>query len=104
MSVRRMRRRYLRFRVASERRYQRQEIEDAVRKGVTGLYGVRGLSQVEPVMIEFDEKGQSGILRCNHLHLRQMRASLVHITCITGSAASIQVVRVSGTIKALKTG
>lgn len=104
MTVRRVRRRYLRFRIASDRRYRRQEVADAVQRGVLLLYGVLGVSQMEPVFIEFDEDEQTGILRCSHLHLRQVRASLAYITSIGGSAASIHVLRVSGTIKALKTG
>ena len=102
MPVRRVRRRYLRFRVASERRYRGQEVADAVQRGVLILYGIHGLSQIEPVLIEFDEDEQTGILRCSHLHLRRMRASLAYITSIGGSAASIHVVRVAGTIKALR--
>lgn len=102
MPVRRVRRRYLRFRVASERSYREQDVADAVQRGVFRLYGVHALSQIEPVLIEFDEEGQTGILRCSHLYLRKMRASLAYITSIGGSAASIHVVRVSGTIKALR--
>lgn len=102
MSVRRVRRRYLRFQVASERRFSKREVADAIRRGVLRLYGVHGLSQIEPVLIEFDEEEQTGILRCSHLHLRRMRASLAYITSISGSSSSIRVVKVSGTIRALK--
>lgn len=102
MPVRRARRRYLRFKVASDRRFRSKEIADAIHKEVLWLYGVHGLSQLEPVLVDFDEDGQTGILRCIRLHLRRMRASLAYITSISGSAASIHVLRVSGTIKSLK--
>jgi len=102
MPVRRVRRRYLRFKVASGRRFQLKEVADAIQKGVLRLYGLHGLSQMEPLLMEFNEEGQTGILRCSHLHLKRMRASLAFITSVGGSAASIHVVRVSGTIKALK--
>jgi len=102
MPVRRVRRRYLLFRVVSDRRCGGREIADAVRESVLRLYGLHGLSQVEPVIIEFDEEDQRGILRCSHRHLRQMRASLAYITSIGGSAASIHVLRASGTIRALR--
>ena len=102
MPVRRFRRRYLGFRVASERRHREREVADAIRRGVLRLYGVHGLSQIEPVLIEFEEESQTGILRCSHIHLRRMRASLAYMTEIGGSAASVRVLRVSGTIKALR--
>jgi len=102
MPVRRARRRYLRFKVASERRFHFSEIADAIQRGVLQLYGVHGLSQLEPVLMDFDEEDQTGILRCAHPHLRQMRASMAYITSISGSAASIHVLRVSGTIKSLR--
>ncbi|KON30419.1 hypothetical protein AC482_03935 [miscellaneous Crenarchaeota group-15 archaeon DG-45] len=104
MTARRPRRRYLRFLVASERRYREGEVADAIRGGVLRIYGVRGLSQIAPVLIEFDELGQTGILRCSHIHLRRMRASLAYTTEICGSAASLRVLRVSGTLKSLRTG
>ena len=102
MPVRRVRRRYLRFRVASEWRYQAQDVADAVQRGVLSLYGVHGLSRINPVFIGFEEEGQTGILRCSHLHLRLMRAALAYVTNIDGHVASIHVMRVSGTIKGLK--
>ncbi|MFQ6054314.1 MAG: Rpp14/Pop5 family protein [Candidatus Bathyarchaeia archaeon] len=74
----------------------------AFRKGVLRLYGLHGLSQIAPALLEFDEEKQTGILRCSRSHLRQMRAALAYITSIDGSAAAIRVMRVSGTIKALK--
>lgn len=102
MPVRRVRRRYLRFKVTSDHRFLFKEIANAIQMGVLQLYGVHGLSQLEPVLLDFDEDGQTGILRCVHTHLRRMRASMAYITNISGSAASIQVLRVSGTIKALR--
>jgi len=61
-------------------------------------------STIEPNLIDFDEDSQSGILRCNHGHLREMRASLAFITSIGESAAAIHVDKVSGTIRSLKKG
>jgi len=90
------------FRVASERGHRSQEIADAIQRGVLHLYGLLGLSQISPVLLEFDEERQAGILRCIHAHLRRMRASLAYVTEIGGSEASITVDRVSGTIRALR--
>ena len=103
MPVRRRGRRYLMVQVAGAKRFTAKEVADAVQKGVHNLYGVWGTSQIEPMLINFDEEDQRGILRCNRAHLRKMRASLTLITDIADSAAAIHVGKVSGTIKALKT-
>jgi len=100
--VRQVRRRYMRLRVTSERGYTTEEVAEAVQKVTRHLYGVHGLSNMSPLLIEFDEEKQAGILRCSHTHLRQMRASLAYITSIGESAAAITVERVSGTIRSLR--
>lgn len=102
MPVRRTSRRYLALRVTGPQMFTTKEVTEAVQKGVLNLYGVQGLSRIEPVLIEFYEDEQRGILRCNRSHLRETRAVLTFITNIAGSAAAIRVERVSGTIKALK--
>lgn len=102
MPVRRMGRRYLKFSVEGSNKFREEEVYDAVQKGVVYLYGVLGLSQIEPVLIRFDEDERRGILRCNRSHLREMRASLSFITSVAGFAAAFHVVRASGTIKALR--
>lgn len=101
MPVKRIGRRYLRFSVEGSKKFTEEEVYDAVQKGVVYLYGVLGLSQIEPVLIGFDEDEQRGILRCNRSHLREMRASLSFITSLAGFPAVFHVLRVSGTIKAL---
>lgn len=102
MPIRRVRHRYLKIRVVSEQRYSMHEVDDDIQRGVLRIYGVRGLSEVAPMLIEFDEEEQTGILRCSHLRMRRMRASLAYITSMHDSAAAIHVVRISGTIKALR--
>lgn len=102
MPVRRLGRRYIGLLVAGPQRFTTKEVADAVQKGVLNLYGVLGLSRMEPVLIEFDENNQKGILRCSRPHLREMRVALTFITNIAGSAAVIHVRRISGTIKALR--
>jgi RNase P/RNase MRP subunit POP5 len=67
------------------------------------MFGIWGLSRLEPVIISFEEEEQTGILRCNRAYLREMRVSLSFIPEISGLAAAIHVERVSGTIKTLNT-
>jgi RNase P/RNase MRP subunit POP5 len=104
MPVHRKRRRYINFWLEGDDGFSLKGVADAVQRSVLALYGVQGLSRIEPNLIEFDEGVQSGILRCNNSHLREMRASLAFITSIGESAAAIHVERVSGTIRSLKKG
>ena len=75
---------------------------DTVQRSVLSIYGLRGLSDIEPTLIEFDEETNTGIIRCNHSHLRQMRTALAFITDIGDDSAAIHVGKVSGTIKSLR--
>ncbi|MFB0557930.1 MAG: Rpp14/Pop5 family protein [Candidatus Bathyarchaeia archaeon] len=94
-------RRYIGFRVAGSRSFTVKEVADAVKKGVLNLYGVEGLSLIDPVLIDFGES-QEGVLRCNTSHLKETRAALTLITNIGGQSVAILVEKVSGTIKSLR--
>lgn len=94
-------RRYLGIRVYGGGGFTKKEVVDTIQKRVLDLYGARGLSEIEPALIDFDDS-REGILRCNRDGLRQMRATLALVTDISDSPASIHVERVSGTIKSLK--
>ena len=100
MPVRRKSRRYLRIWVIGDTKFASEEVSDAVQKSTINLFGVQGLSLVEPLFIDFDEDAQLGTLRCSHM--REMRAALALITNVGESAAAIHVEGVSGTIKGLK--
>ena len=104
MPVYRKRRRYLKIWIRGDECFSVKKVADAIQKGVLALYGVKGLSTIEPNLIDFDEDSQSGILRCDHSKLREMRASLAFMISIGESAAAIHVDKVSGTIRSLKKG
>lgn len=104
MPVNRKRRRYLKFWIRGNEGFSVKEVADAIQRGVLAFYGVEGLSTIETNLIDFDEDSQSGILRCNHSHLKELRASLAFITRIGEGAAAIHVDKVSGTIRNLKKG
>lgn len=102
MPINRRGRRYLGIRVFGGGGFTRKEVVDTIQKRVLDLYGARGLSEIDPVLIDFDEDTREGILRCNRDGLRQMRAALALVTDISDLPASIHVERVSGTIKSLR--
>jgi ribonuclease P/MRP protein subunit POP5 len=102
MPVHRKRRRYLKFWIRGDEGFSVKEVADAIQRSTLALFGVQGLSTIEPNLIDFDEDSQSGILRCTHSHLREMRASLAFVTTMGESAAAMHVDKVSGTIRSLK--
>ena len=104
MPVRRKRRRYLKFWVRGGDGVSVKEVADAIQRSTLALYGIQGLATIEPNLIDFDEGSQSGILRCNHDGLREMRASLAFVTAIGDRASAIHVDKISGTIRSLMKG
>ena len=102
MPVRKKRRQYLSFWVDCARRLITKEILDSVQRRVLDLYGVQGLSQVEPVLIDFDEDTQTGVLRSNRDRIRSLRAALALITEVGGTSVAVRVSLTSGTIRSLK--
>ena len=102
MTIRRRKSRYLMFSISSANSYQKEEVEKVIEKSVLRLYGIKGLSQISPQLIRFDENSQKGILRCNYLYLRPLRASLAFIDIIRDANTSLHVEKVSGSLKTLK--
>lgn len=102
MPVRRKGRRYLRIRVESSRGFTAKEVINSIQRGILEIHGVQGLSQIEPVLLEFDEEDQRGILRCNRDQVIEARAAIALVTAIGGTPAAMHVMRVSGTIRSLR--
>lgn len=102
MPVRNTRRRYLAFSVRCSHGVTEEQLWDAIISGFRLLYGVKGLSEANLKLIEYDPEASTGIMRCSHDHVTQTRATLAHITELFGQPAVVQVDRVSGTIRSLR--
>jgi RNase P/RNase MRP subunit POP5 len=100
--VRNTRRRYLAFRVLCSRRVSEEQLWSTVVSGFRLLYGVKGLSEANLKLIEYEPEASTGILRCSHDHVTQTRATLARVAELFGQPAVVQVDRVSGTIKSLR--
>lgn len=99
--MKRVKRRYLAVQVERESGPTEREFIDAVWAAVTRLYGEVGASQTGLVLIDFNLERQVAVIRVTLASLNMVRASLAIITDIAGIGASIRVLSVSGTIKAL---
>jgi len=102
MPVRDVRRRYIYAQVESEANITEPIFVSTLFDKVHFLYGVTGATAMNIRVIEWDDKKQSAIVRVNHNRLNEMRAVLAHMSEIGGAQVRVDVKRVSGTIKTLK--
>ena len=102
MPVRDVRRRYLYVKVSSDEAIGEEQFLKALSDKVHFLYGVTGASQMNIRLIEWGCSSQTAIVRVNHDMLTETRAAISHIQEISGASVRLDVVRVSGTIKTLK--
>jgi RNase P/RNase MRP subunit POP5 len=75
---------------------------NAVWNAVTKLHGECGASQTALSLISYERQAKFAVIRVGHNAVEMVRASLASITKITGKPAAVHVIRVSGTIKALR--
>lgn len=98
----RVRRRYLALRVLSEQSISKRDVMDAVWNAVLQLFGEYGASQTNFTFIEYNQEKSWGIVRCSHKAVEMVRASVASVIEINGKSVAIDVLGVSGTLKALR--
>ncbi|UCE16839.1 MAG: ribonuclease P protein component 2 [Candidatus Bathyarchaeota archaeon] len=99
---RHVRRRYLALRVLSEQSISKRDVMDAVWNAFLQLFGEHGASQTNLTFIEYNSEKSCGIVRCSHKTVEMVRASIASITEINGKPVAIDILGVSGTLKALR--
>jgi ribonuclease P/MRP protein subunit POP5 len=99
--VKRVKRRYLAMQLECEGTPTERELLDAVWASVTRLYGEVGASLTGLALIDFDGEHKIAVVRCTLASLPSVRASLAELTRVADREATMHVLAVSGTIKAL---
>ena len=99
--MRRVKQRYLALQLECEALPTEREFIDAAWAAVTRLYGEVGASQTGLSLINIDMERKVAVIRVSLAALNMVRASLASIASIAGREASVQVLSVSGTLKAL---
>ncbi|MCL2691055.1 MAG: Rpp14/Pop5 family protein [Candidatus Bathyarchaeota archaeon] len=99
--MKRVKRRYLALQVEMEGVPSEKELMDAIWGSVTRLYGEVGASLTSMALINFDVSCKIVVVRTSLETLDFVRASLACIIRVAGMPASVHVLAVSGTIKAL---
>ena len=102
MPVRTVRRRYLLFGIVADPAPTEKEVWETIRDSILTLYGSKGLSLIDPNLIEYNEASKTGIIRCTHDTERFLRAAVAMIVNISGAPTAVRIQRVSGTIKTLR--
>jgi len=102
MPVRSLRKRYIAFNLLSDSPISYKELSQSIWMEILKLYGEFGAAKVGFRLIEYDQKTGFGILRCNHTAVGLIRSSLISLKNIGDVRVIPHVLRVSGTIKALK--
>lgn len=99
--MKRVKRRYLALQLECESVPAEREFIDAVWMAVTRLYGEVGASLTGLTLISFDVEYKVAVIRVLLAALDIVRASIPTITTVAGREASVHVLAVSGTLKAL---
>jgi len=100
--TRRVKQRYLALKIESVESFEDEDIKDAVWNAVTQLFGEYGASKAGLFLVQYDRQRREAVLRCSHKALPMVHASIVSVTKIGDKPVAMHVLRVSGTLRALK--
>jgi len=75
---------------------------NAVWTAIFQLFGEHGASQANLTPIDYNPQKGYAIVRCSHKALETVRASIASITEINEKPATVHVLGVSGTLRALR--
>jgi RNase P/RNase MRP subunit POP5 len=99
--IKREKRRYLALEVVSEQPFNERSVLEAVQMSFLRLFGEYGASKADIRRIKGVSEKRQLIIRCSHLMLEKVRASVASTVEVDGHIVAIHVVGVSGTLKAL---
>jgi len=97
-----VRRRYIAFKTVSEEEIDGAKLASSISRAVLNLWGVHGLSTIQPKLIQYKPEDGCGIVRCTHIGVQMLRLSMASISEVDGKTVSLCTLRVSGTLKALR--
>jgi len=100
--IRRVKQRYLALKIESSESFEEEDLRDAVWNALIQLFGEYGASQVGLFLVQCDRQRKKAVLRCWHKALPMVKASIASVTKIKDKPVTIHVLRVSGTLKALR--
>ena len=99
--LKREKRRYLALEVVSKQLLDERVVLDGVHASVHRLFGEYGASQANLKMIKYIPEKRQLVISCSHRMLEKVRAAIASTIEVNGEKATIYVLGVSGTLKAL---
>lgn len=99
--MKRVKRRYFALRLDCEMLPTERELVDSLWSSISKLFGEVGASQTGLALINLDVEAKVAVVRVSLATLSMARASFAAITSLAGREASVHVLNVSGTLKAL---
>lgn len=95
----RNRARYLTFEIFGERAFSKTDVHKAILRNVLENLGTFGCAEADFAFMDFDEKTQTGLLKCSHTAVNRARASLCLLKAINEYKAAVRITLISGTIR-----
>jgi len=95
----RERQRYIRFEVAGEEKFNKEDILKAINSTGQRFFGELEFSRIHPWLIDFNPGKQVGILKTNNHAKEEAKSILFLVDSVKGKRARITCQKVSGTIK-----
>ncbi len=96
--------RYILFKIISEEPVEYSDLESAIWNTMLDFLGEYGVSNTSVWLIKdrWDKNSQTCIIKCNHLSVQAVIASLGLLGRLGDSRVAIKILKVSGTIKGCK--
>jgi RNase P/RNase MRP subunit POP5 len=95
-------RRYLLVKILGEHKITDQQFHETVDRTVRRYFGELGFARIDPRLITFNGGSSTAILSCEPSAVADLESAVALVTRESDSAMSILVLRVSGTVKAVR--
>lgn len=99
--IKRDKRRYLSLKVDTEISIDKKLLQDVIQDAVLRFFGEYGASKANIKLINYIPEKNQVIIRCSHVMVDKVRASIASIITLKNLPATIHVQNISGTLKAL---
>jgi len=99
--LKRQKRRYIAAQISADQGIAKEEFVSSIWRAIEKLFGEYGASKTNLIIIAFDSERKLAVMRVMHSATDMVHAALASITNIGGVPASVHVLKISGTLKAL---
>lgn len=102
MPVKPARRRYLAFKVSGAHNFSKRDLSDEIAQRRLNVFNESEIGGGSIRVIQYDQLAGLGIVGCGHKSVDKVKLILRKVRAISGKPVTIDVIGVSGTVRALK--